>query len=220
MQSLVPIIAASAVWLVIGMVVGAVFFPDIRIKEQRVEVPVEVEKVVVKTEIVEKKVEVPVYVDREVPRTDKVVEKAFVPVLVPWPEKKGATGVMPANWGKLEKGMSRSDVIGLLGQPLKTSATEDGSYYMYYDPQDGRVAYVKMQAGTFSDSALEWNAPVVSNPEDYAKTLLDLAEKALQAGDLALAHAYASAAQRVAPSPQEAQALIEKIRNLSPAGKK
>jgi len=220
MQSHVPIIAASAVWLVIGMVVGAVFFPDIRIKEQRVEVPVEVEKVVVKTEIVEKKVEVPVYVDREVPRTEKVVEKTFVPVLVPWPEKKGATGVRPANWGKLEKGMSRSDVIGLLGQPLKTSATEDGSYYMYYDPQDGRVAYVKMQSGTFSDSALEWNAPVVSNPEDYAKTLLDLAEKALQAGDLALAHAYAAAALQVDPAPQSAQALLSKIRELRPSGQK
>lgn len=220
MQSFAPIIAASAVWLLIGVFVGANVFPDIKIKEQRVEVPVEVEKVVVKTETVEKKVEVPVYVDREVPRTEKVVEKALVPVLVPWPDKKDVAVAMPAKWGKLEKGLSKSDVIGLLGQPLKTSATEDGTYYMYYDPQDGRVAYVKMQSGTFSDFATEWNAPVVRNPDDYAKTLLGMAEKALQAGDLALAHAYASAALQVDPAPQDAQALLAKIRNLSPSGQK
>lgn len=113
------------------------------IVERRVEVPVE--KLVVKTvEVpVDRRVEVPVEVIRVV---EKPVEKVvFQDRIV----EKTVFGVPPdiARWRQLSKGMSREQVRSILGEPRRVEAIS-GYFEKWGYAQDSATAYV-----TFGTSA-------------------------------------------------------------------
>jgi hypothetical protein len=115
---------ALGVALVMGVILGAVIFPTIRevpvvrIVEQRIEVPVD--------RVVEKRIEVPV--DRVV---EKIVEKRIeVPVektVIKYvsdrtKEVNGKPSYVISEeriklWGQIKIGMTRQQVVGILGPP-------------------------------------------------------------------------------------------------------
>jgi hypothetical protein len=115
---------ALAVVLLIGVIMGSVFFPTVRevpvvrIVEQRIEVPVD--------RVVEKRIEVPV--DRVV---EKIVEKRVeVPsdkaviryVSDRTKEVNGKPSYVISEeriklWGQIKIGMTRQQVVGILGPP-------------------------------------------------------------------------------------------------------
>ena len=135
-------LAVSGVGLFLGgLLVGRMLFPQEVPKpfivERRVEVPVD--KVVVKTvEVpVDRRVEVPVEVIRVV---EKPVEKIVYQDRI---VEKTVFGVPPEveNWRKLAKGMSRQEVRAILGEPRHVE-----SISVYFEKwqysSDPWVAYV------------------------------------------------------------------------------
>jgi hypothetical protein len=177
----VGLLAAAA-----GVAVGSLLFPSVEIKivERRVEVPVEVVKYVdrVVEKVVEKRVEVPVevikYVDRivekriEIP-VERVVERRVeVPVVrrveVPVEkivyrdkvsaEKPRGFFSSPSSWADLSVGMSREQVIRILGRPR--SAEGDGvsiieSWFYGSSTKYGAPASVRFG----EDGVIGWDSP-------------------------------------------------------------
>ena len=135
-----------------GLLVGRMLFPmEIAkpfIVERRVEVPVE--KLVVKTvEVpVDRRVEVPVEVVKVV---EKPVEKVvFQDRIV----EKTVFGVPPdiARWRQLSKGMSREQVRSILGEPRRVEAISGYFEKWGYD-RDPMTAYVTFgTSGRFPDT--------------------------------------------------------------------
>ena len=124
-----------------GLLVGRMLFqlevPKPFIVERRVEVPVE--KVLIKTVQVpvDRRVEVPVEVVRVV---EKPVEKIVYQDRI---VEKTVFGVPPdiAKWRQLSKGMSRSQVRAILGEPRRVEAISGYFEKWVYD-QDPMTAYV------------------------------------------------------------------------------
>lgn len=127
--------------LVVGIFVGRTFFPlEVKrpiIVDRRVEVPVE--KVVIKRiEVpVDRRVEVPVEVIRVV---EKPVEKIVYQDRI---VEKTVFGVPPdiAKWRQLSKGMSRSQVRAILGEPRRVEAIS-GYFEKWGYGLDATTAYV------------------------------------------------------------------------------
>jgi len=107
-------------------------FPVDRIVEKRVEVPVEVVKFV--DRIVEKRVEVPV---ERVVYVDRIATK---PV-------SRSTG--ESAWMQLSKGLSRSDVLAILGEPRKIDGGNVFEDWYYGAPGGARVAFMNGQVYTW-----------------------------------------------------------------------
>jgi hypothetical protein len=135
-------LAVSGVGLFLGgLLVGRMLFPlevpKPFIVERRVEVPVD--KVVVKTVEVplDRRVEVPVEVVRVV---EKPVEKIVYQDRI---VEKTVFGVPPdiAKWRQLSKGMSRSQVRAILGEPRRVEAIS-GYFEKWGFGPDATTAYV------------------------------------------------------------------------------
>jgi hypothetical protein len=136
---------AGLLWLVIGVLAGRYFFPEIKIEQvekrveiiKRVEVPVDrvVERVVVKE--VEKRVEVPVVVERVVDRRVEVpvevVKYTEKPATMDSPTLKGDTPLdrFQAVAASLKKGMTKDEVGALTGAPSETKEANDALYWFY-----------------------------------------------------------------------------------------
>ena len=151
---------AGLLWLVIGVLAGRYFFPEIKIEQvekrveviRRVEVPVDriVERVVVKE--VEKRVEVPVetIIYREVPAppsAPRIVEPSKV-----------ANPVSP--WNSVKAGMTKSEVSELLGEPHKVVSGDDVIYWYYSDKQEDDLFIRFKVAGLFGFDRVEhWLGP-------------------------------------------------------------
>lgn len=136
---------AGLLWLVIGVLVGRYFFPEIKIEQvekrveiiKRVEVPVDriVERVVVKE--VEKRVEVPVVVERLVERRVEVpvevVKYSEKPATIDSPPSKVKTPLdrFQAVAASLKKGMTKDEVGALTGAPSETKEANDALYWFY-----------------------------------------------------------------------------------------
>jgi hypothetical protein len=214
------IIAVSVVWLAIGSAIGGYLFPDQVTVEKRVEVPVEVLKYVdrpveiikevVKIKEVEKPVEVVKTLEKRVPS----------PVFIPWPGRETVLQPAALAWTKLEKEMTKNQVLALLGKPLKETppSPSDGAYYMFYDLEGKVPAYVLMRDGAFNDTVAEWVAPseTISHP-DYLSELLKLCENAEEAGDLPLALYYAKAALQISGGSPRFSNIVKNLESRIPA---
>ena len=151
---------AGLLWLVIGVLAGRYFFPEIKIEQvekrveviRRVEVPVDriVERVVVKE--VEKRVEVPVekIIYRDVPAPPSVPRSAG--------PTKVANPVSP--WNSVKVGMTKSEVSELLGEPHKVVSGDDVIYWYYSDKQEDDLFIRFKVAGLFGFDRVEhWLGP-------------------------------------------------------------
>lgn len=130
-ESRVVHVLGSLALLLAGMAMGANLFPRTeqvtveRIVERRVEVPVEVVKYL--DRVVEKRVEVPV---------EKVV---YVRDTLKKPQDKQPDA---SSWLQVTEGLSRSDVLAILGEPRKIEG--GGSFEdWYYEGRGGaRVSFL------------------------------------------------------------------------------
>lgn len=157
---------AGLLWLVIGVLAGRYFFPEIKIEQvekpveiiKRVEVPVDrvVERVVVKE--VEKRVEVPV---------EKIVIRE-VQVPAPTPQGQGNINqTKPASaWDSLKVGMTKSEVTDLLGEPNRVVAGEDIIYW-YYSAQQSDFLFIRFKVAGFIgfDRVEYWMGPNQRTPK-------------------------------------------------------
>ena len=157
---------AGLLWLVIGVLAGRYFFPEIKIEQvekrveiiKRVEVPVDrvVERVVIKE--VEKRVEVPV---------EKIVIRE---VQVPAPTAQGQGNINQAKassaWDALKVGMTKSEVTDLLGEPNRVVAGEDIIYW-YYSAQQSDFLFIRFKVAGFIgfDRVEYWMGPNQRTPK-------------------------------------------------------
>jgi len=209
----VRILGVGAIWLVIGAFAGRYLFPEV------------VEKVVTQTveKVVTKRVEVPVvrieYRDiiKEVPKTvevpvDRVV---FKEIAVPVPMRAEAPVISlaaePSRWDGLKNGMSKSEVGALLG-PAARVTESDGQVFWHYEEKGQGALFVRFKAGGLfgSDKVDLFNGPVLhAHPKANAGArLLEMAYKAREGGNAALALVYAQSALSVEPSSQPTKDLV------------
>lgn len=151
---------ASLLWLVIGVLAGRYFFPEIKIEQvekrveiiKRVEVPVDriVERVVVKE--VEKRVEVPV---------EKIVYREVqVPPSAPRNAEPSKVANPVSPWNSVKAGMTKSEVSELLGEPRKVVSRDDFIYWYYTDKQEDDLFIRFKVAGLFGFDRVEyWLGP-------------------------------------------------------------
>ena len=211
-------LGVGAVWLVIGILMGRTFFPET------------IEKVVTKTVVVERRIEVPVdrvvYKDviKEVVReVEKVVEVPVERVVikeiaVPVPMRLEAPVIRPAaepsRWDSMQKGMTKAEVSALLGAPARVTET-DGEILWHYDEKGQGALFVRFKAGGLlaSDKVDLFLAPdrrVIPKAHAGAK-LLEMALKAKQGGNAALALVYAQSALSVEPGSQPIKELVASL---------
>ena len=208
-------LGVGAVWLVIGILMGRTFFPET------------IEKVVTKTVVVEHRIEVPadriVYKDvikevvKESVKTVEVpVERVVIKeIAVPVPMRSEAPEIRPAavpsRWDPIKKGLTKSEVAALLGEPARVTET-DGEILWHYDEKGQGALFVRFKAGGLlaSDKVDLFLAPdrrVIPKAHAGAK-LLEMALKAKQGGNAALALVYAQSALSVEPSSQPIKELV------------
>ena len=209
----VRILGVGFLWLVIGAFAGRYLFPET------------VEKVVVQTveKVETKRVEVPVvrieYRDiiKEVPKTvevpvDRVV---FKEIAVPVPMRAEAPVISlaaePSRWDALKNGMSRSEVTALLG-PAARVTESDGSILWHYEEKGQGALFVRFKVGGLfgSDKVDLYNGPVLhAHPKANAGAkLLEMAYKAREGGNAALALVYAQSALSVEPGSQPIKEMV------------
>ena len=209
----VRILGVGAIWLVIGAFAGRYLFPEV------------VEKVVTQTveKVVIKRVEVPVdrvvYRDvvKEVERTvevpvDRVV---FKEIAVPVPMRAEAPVISlaaePSRWDSLKNGMSKSEVTALLG-PAARVTESDGHILWHYSEKGQGALFVRFKAGGLfgSDKVDLYNGPVLhAHPKANAGAkLLEMAYKAREGGNAALALVYAQSALSVEPGSQPIKEMV------------
>ena len=212
----VRILGVGAIWLVIGAFAGRYLFPEV------------VEKVVTQTveKVVTKRVEVPVdrvvYRDvvKEVERTvevpvDRVV---FKEIAVPVPMRAEAPVISlaaePSRWDGLKNGMSKSEVGALLG-PAARVTESDGYILWHYEEKGQGALFVRFKAGGLfgSDKVDLFNGPVLhAHPKANAGArLLEMAYKAREGGNAALALVYAQSALSVEPNSGPIKELIREL---------
>lgn len=210
------VLGVAAIWLVIGAFAGRYLFPEI------------VEKEVIKTVEVLKRVEVPVdrvvYQDvvKEVPKivevpVDKVV---FKEIAVPVPMRTEAPAISlaaePSRWDALKTGMSKSDVVALLG-PAARVTEADGHILWHYEEKGQGALFVRFKAGGLfgADKVDLFNGPVQNtHPKANAGArLLEMAYKAREGGNAALALVYAQSALVVEPNSGPIKELVTTLIN-------
>ena len=151
---------AGILWLVVGVLAGRYLFPEVKVEvlerrvevEKRVEVPVDriVERVVIKE--VEKRVEVPV--------EKIVIREVQVPAPVArHPESNDVTKPASA-WDSLKVGMTKSEVVSLLGEPYSV-LDKDAVLYWYYSERQSDFLIIRFKvAGLFGFDRVEhWIGP-------------------------------------------------------------
>ena len=209
----VRILGVGFLWLVIGAFAGRYLFPET------------VEKVVVQTveKVETKRVEVPVvrieYRDiiKEVPKTvevpvDRVV---FKEIAVPVPMRAEAPVISlaaePSRWDALKNGMSRSEVTALLG-PAARVTESDGHILWHYEEKGQGALFIRFKTGGLfgSDKVDLYNGPVLhAHPKANAGAkLLEMAYKAREGGNAALALVYAQSALSVEPGSQPIKEMV------------
>ena len=212
----IRVLGVGAIWLVIGAFAGRYLFPETvekvvtktveKVVTQRVEVPVEriVYKDVFKE--VEKTVEVPV---------DRVVVKE---IAVPVPMRAEAPVISlasePSRWDALKNGMSKSEVSALLG-PATRVTEADGAILWHYEERGQGALFVRFKSGGLfgSDKVDLFNGPVRNaHPEAHAGArLMEMAYKAREGGNPALALVYAQSALSVEPGSEAVKELVRSL---------
>lgn len=212
----VRILGVGAIWLVIGAFAGRYLFPEVvekvvtqtveKVVTKRVEVPVD--RVVYRDVIkeVEMRVEIPV---------DRVV---FKEIAVPVPMRAEAPVISlaaePSRWDALKNGMSKSEVSALLG-PAARVTESDGHILWHYEEKGQGALFVRFKAGGLfgSDKVDLFNGPVLhAHPKANAGArLLEMAYKAREGGNAALALVYAQSALSVEPSSQPIKDLVGRL---------
>lgn len=216
--SFIKFLSLGIIWLLIGFFAGRYLFPET------------VEKVVVQTveKVETKRVEVPVVrieyrdVIKEVPKTvevpvDRVV---FKEIAVPVPMRAEAPVISlaaePSRWDALKNGMSRSEVTALLG-PAARVTESDGHILWHYEEKGQGALFVRFKAGGLfgADKVDLFNGPVQNtHPKANAGArLLEMAYKAREGGNPALALVYAQSALSVEPSSQPIKELVTTLIN-------
>ena len=215
-KDLAVFLATGLVWLVIGAFAGRYLFPETvekvvtqtveKVVTRRVEVPVDriVYRDVIKE--VEMRVEVPV---------DRVVIKE---IAVPVPMRAEAPAISlaaePSRWDALKNGMSKSEVTALLG-PAARVTESDGSILWHYEEKGQGALFVRFKVGGLfgSDKVDLYNGPDLRPlPKANAGAkLLEMAYKAREGGNAALALVYAQSALSVEPG---SEAIKELVRDL------
>ena len=206
----------GAMWLVIGGFAGRYLYPEI------------LEKVVTQTveKVVTKRVDVPVdrivYRDviKEVVRTvevpvDRVV---FKEIAVPVPMRAEAPVISlaaePSRWDALKNGMSKSEVSALLG-PAARVTESDGQIFWHYEEKGQGALFIRFKVGGLfgSDKVDLYNGPVLhAHPKANAGAkLLEMAYKAREGGNAALALVYAQSALSVEPGSQPIKELVRSL---------
>lgn len=209
-------LSAGLLWFVVGAFAGRYLFPET------------VEKVVIQTveKVVTKRVEVPVdrvvYRDvvKEVERTvevpvDRVV---FKEIAVPVPMRAQAPVISlaaePSRWDALKNGMSKSEVGALLG-PAARVTESDGQVFWHYEEKGQGALFVRFKAGGLfgSDKVDLYNGPALhAHPKANAGArLLEMAYKAREGGNAALALVYAQSALSVEPSSEPIRELVRSL---------
>ena len=212
----VVFLSTGLVWLVIGAFAGRYLFPEV------------VEKVVTQTveKVVTKRVDVPVdrivYRDviKEVVRTvevpvDRVV---FKEIAVPVPMRAEAPVISlaaePSRWDALKNGMSKSEVSALLG-PAARVTESDGQIFWHYEEKGQGALFIRFKVGGLfgSDKVDLYNGPVLhAHPKANAGAkLLEMAYKAREGGNAALALVYAQSAFSVEPGSQPIKELVRSL---------
>lgn len=211
--SFIKFLSLGIIWLLIGFFAGRYLFPET------------VEKVVVQTveKVVTKRVEIPV--DRVVYRdvikevemrvevpVDRVV---FKEIAVPVPMRAEAPVISlaaePSRWDALKNGMSRSEVTALLG-PAARVTESDGAILWHYEEKGQGALFVRFKVGGLfgSDKVDLYNGPDL-RPLPKANAGARLREMALRAregGNPALALVYAQSALSVEPGSQPIKELV------------
>ena len=209
----VVFLSTGLVWLVIGAFAGRYLFPETvekvvtqtveKVVTKRVEVPVDriVYRDVIKE--VEMRVEIPV---------DRVV---FKEIAVPVPMRAEAPVISlasePSRWDALKNGMSRSEVTALLG-PAARVTESDGQIFWHYEEKGQGALFIRFKVGGLfgSDKVDLYNGPVLhAHPKANAGAkLLEMAYKAREGGNAALALVYAQSALSVEPGSQPIKELV------------
>jgi hypothetical protein len=218
-------LGASTIWLVIGAFAGRYLFPETvekvvtqtveKVVTKRVEVPVDriVYRDIIKE--VEMRVEVPV---------DRVVIKE---IAVPVPMRADAPVISlaaePSRWDSLKNGMSKSEVSALLGTAARVTES-DGAILWHYEEKGQGALFVRFKVGGLfgSDKVDLYNGPDL-RPLPKANAGARLREMALRAregGNPALALVYAQSALSVEPGSEAikelVRSLLAQIRALTP----
>lgn len=208
---------SSTVILLVGALAGAYLFPETKFQEKVVEKRVEVERLV---EVpVERIVEKVVYQDVE-KRVEVLVERVVVKELeIPIPMKDQEAifkpSAEPTSWDAVRRGLSKSEVRAVLGDPA-TEQEREGALYWHYMAEGQGVLFVRFKLGGFlgSDRVDLWlGPPRASGPKEKVTVrLLGIAQQARTAGNLPLALVYAEAAATADPSNQDVRELVSKLR--------
>jgi len=136
----VRFLLVGLLWLVVGALAGRYLFPEVKVElvERRVEV--------------EKRVEVPV--------EKIVIREVQVPAPVAkHPENNDVTKPASA-WDSLKVGMTKSEVVSLLGEPYRVLDKDDVLYWYYSEKQSDFLIIRFKVAGLFGFDRVEhWIGP-------------------------------------------------------------
>jgi hypothetical protein len=210
------LMVVGCLWLIIGAFAGRYLFPETvekveirtveKVVTQRVDVPVDriVYRDVIKE--VERTVEVPV---------DRVV---FKEIAVPVPMRAEAPVISlaaePSRWDGLKNGMSKPEVSALLG-PASRVTESDGQVFWHYEEKGQGALFVRFKAGGLfgTDKVDLFNGPAFhAHPKANAGArLLEMAYKAREGGNAALALVYAQSALSVEPGSQPIRELVRTL---------
>jgi len=212
----IRVLGVGAIWLVIGAFAGRYLFPETvekvvtqtveKVVTQRVEVPVD--RIVYRDVIKEVKETIEVPVDRV------VIKEIAVPVPMRAEAPVISLAAEPSRWDALKNGMSKSEVTALLG-PASRVTESDGAILWHYEEKGQGALFVRFKVGGLfgSDKVDLYNGPDL-RPLPKANAGARLREMALRAregGNPALALVYAQSALSVEPG---SEAIKELVRDL------
>lgn len=177
-----------------------------KVVPQRIEVPV------VRTEYKDVVKEVPKVIEVPVDRVE--IKEIAVPVPMRADAPSISLASEPSRWDALKSGMSKSDVSALLG-PAARVTEADGHILWHYEERGQGALFVRFKAGGLfgADKVDLFNGPVQnSHPKANAGArLLEMAYKAREGGNAALALVYAQSALSVEPESQPIKELVREL---------
>ena len=212
----IRVLGVGAIWLVIGAFAGRYLFPETvekvvtqtveKVVTQRVEVPVD--RIVYRDVIKELEIRVAVPVDRV------VIKEIAVPVPMRAEAPVISLAAEPSRWDALKNGMSKSEVTALLG-PAARVTESDGHILWHYEEKGQGALFVRFKVGGLfgSDKVDLYNGPDL-RPLPKANAGARLREMALRAregGNPALALVYAQSALSVEPDSAPIKELIRDL---------
>jgi hypothetical protein len=212
-KDFVVFLATGLVWLVIGGFAGRYLFPETvekvvtqtveKVVTRRVEVPVD--RIVYRDVIKEVKETIEVPVDRV------VIKEIAVPVPMRAEAPVISLAAEPSRWDALKNGMSKSEVTALLGPPARVTES-DGAILWHYEEKGQGALFVRFKVGGLfgSDKVDLYNGPDL-RPLPKANAGARLREMALRAregGNPALALVYAQSALSVEPGSEAIKELV------------